>query len=290
MSYSDIQGDFDPSGGSPKIRLIRRSRTLLLLVEFLLMVILWFMGYRSGMAPYEGLKHQPLLPLGILLTNTLFALLLMALTGIAFRAMEIHATESESQRYILANGSLKGAITTVVLAVILVLLVVWLPGSGPAASVLKEQRTDGIKYGDQTFEWESQDLLLLTDTTSVSFKVNEDHPVSAQIFKEEDAEASVNPIPDGDTAIDTPNGTTFFTYSNDEYLQDPQNFGVYDLIVTNNVPDTKPSVTYTVTHTVRQGLVDSLLLMGIIFIVLYGAWAAFAGYLRSKAKGQAIYT
>ena len=172
MTYHDPVADLDPTMSNPKVQLIRRVKGILIGFELVTMVGLWVWGYQSGLEPYAALEDKPWFPIQEFLFFTLLMLLVMSITAIAFRAAEIRVTDNDSQKFVLANGSMKGAITTVVISLVLVLLVWWLPGSEQASSVLDEEKKGGgNNLSDLTYEFESQDVLLITETTTVTAQV-----------------------------------------------------------------------------------------------------------------------
>jgi hypothetical protein len=292
--YDDHHLDRGPDLGytNPKVAMVKKIKTIILGVLLLLMILLMWMQYDNGMAPYQDSHYKPIFPL----EDILFALLLMALVmtivGIAFKAFEIKVSETESQRFLLANGSMKASATTMIIAIVFAVLVFILPTADFSQDILNSEDSSHVNALEiEKYSFNAEDEFLIADITMVEMKVNNNVPVNVSLHRKweyDENEPGKSLVPDSDTKTwgnQSSMGVTHYEYEKVDNMP----YGKYLLITDNTNANQDADVTYTIHRKVKDSLFNMLLIFCILFAVLEGVWMGVSAGIRQKYRAASIY-
>ena len=287
MGYYDdrpMEGGPDLGYTNPRVIMIRRIKGGILIILLLLMLLLMYVQFTSEMAKYEDLHYKPLFPMGPILFALLLMAFIMTIVSVIFKAVEIKVSETGSQKYLLANGSLKAAASTMVIAIVFAVLIWLIPTTPGAQDILNSNDKSQVDYGNQTYSFSSADEFLISDTTAVSYKITNAVPVNSSIYPKNDYENDdySTEISDANSRAKYPGGTTEYKYDGD------LEYGKYLVVVENEDVETA-NIEYTVHRAVKPELMNNLLLFCIMFAVLEGVWAGVAAGFKHKYRSESIF-
>jgi len=330
MAYSDYQdggsssppGDYSeyPVGGSggtpgeepeehfvgegaflnPKVQLVRRIKGVILVVELLVMFVLVYMAYDGSMAEFQNMDYKPILPLEPILFMILFVSVLMAITGIVFRILELRFTDNPSQRVLLANSAFRSALTSMIVAIVFLAIIVYVPTLPAVQDALASKADETKGYGDFSYKYKSQDEFLVTWVKSVKITTNQ--PEDMAIAKKDvysNFTTEYNQYLGGEhtqsyiqnysreNKITLLQNTTLLTH---EYPRPETSlFGEYQaaVIVTS---DTDAKIHYVIQREIHPRLLSTLTTFLLVFAIMDGAWMVVALGIKQKFKKGSIYT
>ncbi|MEM3042301.1 MAG: hypothetical protein QXD84_01990 [Thermoplasmata archaeon] len=281
---------------SPKIVLLRRIKGVILVVEFLVMLILMYIAYSQRMAEFEGLSQKPILPLEPILFMALLMGVAMAITGIVFRLLEIKATESSSQRVLLAHTAFRGALTGMIVALVFFILLYYIPPSESGRELMASKDDSDKGYGEETYRFKTQDEFQITKVTDI--KVTTTSPVDIAIIPRDlydNFTIYYRQYEEGDRSLENimnfskENGIVFS--QNVSMLQKDARSMPYGehRIYTVIRSEGGVRIHYEIQREIQPGLLGSLLTFLLIFVVLDGVWMGVALVIKQKYKEQSIY-
>jgi uncharacterized integral membrane protein/sRNA-binding carbon storage regulator CsrA len=285
---------------NPKVQLVRRIKGVILVVEILVMLVLVYMAYDSSMADYQSLNSKPILPLGPVLFMMLFMGVMMAITGIVFRLLELRFTENPSQRVLLANSAFRSALTSMVVAIVFMLILVYVPTMSVMKDALSSKSDENKGYGDFSYKFKAQDEFLVTRVNSIRITTN--YPEDMVIAKKELYEnftAEYQQYLDGqhsqsyienyshENKIVLLQNTTQLTLDGDAATS--LQYGEYQAAVFVNGNDTA-KIHYELQREIQPGLLNTLIMFLLVFAILDGCWMGAALGIRQKYKKGSIYT
>ena len=282
---------------SPRVQMLRRIRSVALVVEVLLMVVFIWLGYTWRMADFEGLSMKPWWPVQPTLFYVLLFGVIMSITGIIFRILEIQATESGSQKVLLANSAFRGALSTMVVAIVFLVLVMYLPTTSfvKDSLVSKEDATKGL--GEETYRFKVQDEFQVTRVTNI--KVTTDNQETLALVKKDIYDNFTHEYQqylDGNRTYPVlmnyvnETGSTLVLNST-QLSKDTTSltYGEWDIYVyVDN--DAGAKIHYEITREVQPDLLSTLTTFLLMFAIIDGAWMVAALVIKQRYKGYSIYT
>lgn len=283
-----------------KARVIRRIKSVILVVEILVMFVLVYLAYQSKMAQYDNYPYKPLLPLEPVIFTMLFMGVLMAVTGIVFRLLEMRFTENTSQRVLLANSAFRSALTSMVVAIVFLVILLYIPSMDMMKSALSSKEDETKGYGDFSYKFKSQDEFLVTRVVSIKMTTNlpEDMAIVKKVIYDnfsveyqqylngEHTQAYINNYTKENKIIWLQT-TTMLTLEADNATTLP--FGEYQaaVFVTSNE---SAKIHYEVQREIQPGLLGTLITFLMVFAIMDGAWMVAALGIKQKYKKGSIYT
>jgi uncharacterized membrane protein len=285
---------------NPKVQLVRRIKGVILVVELLVMMVLVYMAFDSKMAQYQNYSYKPILPLEPVLFMILFIGVMMAITGIVFRLLELRFTENPSQRVLLANSAFRSALTSMVVAIVFLLILVYVPTMSVMKDALATKSDETKGYGDFSYKFKSQDEFLVTRVSSI--RITTDIPEDMVIAKKEVYEnfsAEYQQYLNGEhtkpymenytreNKIVLLQNTTQLTVegANATSLQ----YGEYQAAVFVNT-EASAKIHYELQREIQPALLGMLIMFLLVFAILDGSWMAVALGIKQKYKKGSIYT
>jgi hypothetical protein len=285
---------------NPKVQLVRRIKGVILGVELLVMAVLIYMAYDSSMAGYQSLSSKPILPLEPILFMALFMAVMMAITGIVFRLLELRFTENPSQRVLLANSAFRSALTSMVVAIVLLVILLYVPTTSVMkdAMITKADETKG--YGDFSYKFKSQDEFLVTWVKSVKITTNlpEDMVIcgkdvygnfSVEYQQYLDGEHTKSYLENytRENKIVLLQNTTQLVHEN----SDPNalQYGEYQAAVFVGTEESA-NIHYEIQREIQPGLLNTLIVFLLVFAIMDGVWMVAALLIKQKFKKGSIYT
>ena len=286
MGYYDERGlEEGPDLGytNPRVIMIRRIKGIILIILLVLMIFLMYIQFKTEMDKYTG-HYKPIFPMEPILFALLLMAFIMTIVSVIFKAVEIKVSETGSQKYLLANSSMKAAVTTMVIAIVFAIIIYIIPSTPGAMDILNSNDKSTVDYGNQTYSFSSEDEFLISETTMVEYKITNGVPVNSSIYPKNDYEKGdySTKITDADSMLLYPDGTTKFNYKGD------LDYGKYVVVVENNEAETA-NIEYTVHRKVKDSLLYTLLIFCIMFAVLEGVWAGVSAGIKQKYKADSIY-
>jgi hypothetical protein len=259
-------------------------------------VFIW-LGYTWRMADFEGLAMKPWCPIQPTLFYVLLFGVILSITGIIFRVLEIQATESGSQKVLLANSAFRGALSSMVVAIVFLIIVMYLPTTSfvKDALVSKEDTTKG--YGEETYRFKVQDEFQLARVTHI--KVTTDNQETLALVKKDIYDNFTHEYQqyvDGNRSYSV---LMSYVAQNDIILQlnsslldndtTKLTYGEWDIYVNVN-SDTGAKIHYEITREIQPDLLSTLTTFLLILAIIDGAWMVAALVIKQKYKGYSIYT
>jgi uncharacterized membrane protein YidH (DUF202 family) len=271
---------------NPRVIMIRRVKGIILIVLLLLMLVLMYIEYQSVMDQYSGKVYKPILPMEPILFSLLLMGFVMALVGIVFKAVEIKVSETGSQKYLLAHSSMKAALTTVIIALVFAILLYLIPTMPETKDILNSTDQRTLTYGQFTYEFASSDEFLISDTTAVGWESSGNLKIYGSVYPKNEFEQNHfdKEVPDSNSNITYPGGTTHFTYNNNGQLP----YGKYILCV-NNDNTQEPTTKFFVHRKIRDSFFTMLLEFTLMFLVLEAIWTAVTAAIKHQNRGDSIY-
>ena len=282
---------------SQRVLMLRRIRSVALVVELLLMMVFIYLGYVWRMADFEGLSLKPWWPLQPTLFYALTFGLVMAITGIIFRVLELQATESGSQKVLLANSAFRGALTSMVVAILFLVILLYLPTTSFMKDALTAKEDTTKDYGEETYRFKVADEFLVTRVTSVT--VTTEFPENIALVKKDFFEnftkeydaymegARSKPVFDNFTA----QNDIIILFDSSKLSKDTTKLSYGEWRIYVNVVSTNGTkITYTINREIQPDLLSTLITFLLIFAILDGAWMVVALVIKQKYKGFSIYT
>ncbi|MBM4249543.1 MAG: hypothetical protein FJ149_08960 [Euryarchaeota archaeon] len=288
---------------SPKVQMLRRLRAVVLVVELLLMIVFIWLGYTWRMSEFEGYATKPWWPLQPTLFYILLFGVIMSITGIVFRLLEMKTTESGSQKVLLANSAFRGALTTFAVALAFLIIIWYLPQSDFLKGALTSEEDSSKEYGEESYRFKVQDEFQLTRVTRIT--VTTDQEETLGLMRKEVGENFTKLYGD---YTDNPNYyPNLMNYVNSS--GDPNVSGITLLfnstrltkdttrlrygewrIYTNVQTGTGAKIHYKIVREIQPDLLGALLTFLLVLTVMDGAWMAVALVIKQKYKGYSIYT
>ncbi len=282
---------------SPKVQMLRRLRGVVLGVELLIMVVFIWLGYTWRIAQFEGFASKPWWPIQPMLFYMLLFGVLMSITGIVFRVLEMKITESGSQKVLLANSAFRSGLSTFVVALVFLIIIWYLPQTAFLQGALTSEEDSVKDYGEETYRFKVQDEFQLTRVTRVT--VTTDVPETLGLMKKEVADnftREYEQFIDGNRSytvlMNYVNSTGIVLVFNSTNLsKDTTNltYGEWRIYV-NVLTDSSAKIHYKIEREIQPDLLDTLLIFLLIFAVMDGAWMVAALVFKQKYKGYSIYT
>ena len=285
---------------NPKVQLVRRIKCVILVVEILVMLVLIYMSYDSTMAHYQSLNSKPILPLEPILFMMLFMGVMMAITGIVFRLLELRFTENPSQRVLLANSAFRSALTSMVVAIVFLLILVYVPTMSVMKDALATKSDETKGYGDFSYKFKAQDEFLVTRVSSIKITTNlSEDMVIAKKELYENFSAEFQQYLDGqhsqsyienytrENKIVLLQNTTQLTMDGDDAAS--LQYGEYQAAVFVSTDDSA-KIHYELQREIQPTLLNTLIWFLLVFAILDGCWMAVALGIRQKYKKGSIYT
>jgi len=284
---------------SPKIQMLRRIRSVVLVVEALLMIVFIYLGYTQRMADFEGLASKPWWPIQPTLFYALLFGVLMSVTGIIFRALEMKITESGSQKVLLANSAFRGALTSAIVALVFLILIWQLPQTAFLKEALTSNEDSTKDYGEESYRFKVQDEFQMTRVTHIT--VTTDQPETLGLMRKEVAQNFTREYEqyiDGNRSY-----AVLMNYANSSGITLQFNatrlskdttkltYGEWRIYV-NVMSDSTAKIHYTLEREIQPDLMNTLIWFLLIFVVMDFTWAGVAIAIKQKHKGysDSIYT
>lgn len=269
---------------NPRVIMIRRIKGVILIILLVLMILLMYIQYMDSMKPFEDSHYKPILPMEPILFALMLMAFIMTIVSIIFKSVEIKASETGSQKYLLAHSSMKAAVTTLIIAAVFAVILYIIPTMPAAQDILNSEDPHNVDYGNTTYSFSSSDEFLISDTTAVHYKVSNGVNLNGTIYPKNDYENGnfAAMVKDSHSQIKWPSGTTDYVY--DQELP----YGKYILEVENSDIETA-NVKFIVERKVKDSLLWTLLLFCIMFAILEGVWTAVAFGIKHKYKSESIY-
>jgi hypothetical protein len=282
---------------SPKVVMVRRLRAVVLAVELMVMVVFIWLGYTWRMADFEGLASKPWWPLQPTLFYLLLFAVLMSITGIVFRLLEMQVTESGSQKVLLANSAFRGALSTFVVALVFLIIIWYLPQTAFLQGALTSEEDSVKDYGEESYRFKVQDEFQMTRVTHVTMTT--DSPQTLGLMKKEVADNFTREYEqyiDGNRSytvlMNYVNSTGIVLQMNSSKLSRDTTkltYGEWRLYV-NVGSDASAKIHYKIEREIQPDLLSTLIMFLLIFAVMDGAWMVAALVIKQKYKGYSIYT
>lgn len=282
---------------SPRVQMLRRLRAVVLVVELLVMVVFIWLGYNWRMADFEGLATKPWWPMQPTLFYLLLFAVLMSITGIAFRLLEMKATESGSQKVLLANSAFRGALSTFVVALVFLIIIWYLPQTAFLKGALTSEEDSTKDYGEESYRFKVQDEFQMTRVTRIT--VTTDQPETLGLMRKEVADNFTREYEqyiDGNRSysvlMNYANSSGIILQFNATKLTKDTTrltYGEWRIYV-NVGTDTSAKIHYKIERDIQPDLLSTLILFLLIFSVMDGAWMVAALVIKQKYKGYSIYT
>jgi hypothetical protein len=285
---------------NPKAQLVRRIKGVILVVEILLMMVLVYMAFENKMAQFQNLSTKPILPLEPILFMILFMAVMMAITGIVFRVLEMRFTDNPSQRVLLANGAFRSALTSMVVAIVFLVILLYVPSMDVMKDALSTKSDETKGYGDFSYKFKSQDEFLVTRV--VSIKITTNIPEHMAIAKKELYENFSVEFQQYLNGEHTPQYMENYTRENKITLllnttqlsiegdkATSLQYGEYQAAVFVSSVDSA-KIHYELQREIQPALLGTLITFLLTFAILDGAWMAVALGIRQKYKKASIYT
>jgi uncharacterized membrane protein len=286
MGYYDerpLEEGPDLGYANPRVIMIRRIKGIILIILLVLMIFLMYIQFTTEMSKYKG-HYKPIFPMEPILFALLLMAFIMTIVSVIFKAVEIKVSETGSQKYLLANSSMKAAVTTMVIAIVFAIIIYIIPSTPGAMDILNSEDKSQVEYGNQTYSFSSEDEFLISETTAVEYKITNGVNVNSSIFPKNDYEKGdySSEVNEANSRLYYQDGTTQFKYKG------KLDYGKYVVVVENNEGDTA-NIEYTVYRKVKDSLLYTLLIFCIMFAVLEGIWAGVAAAIKHKYKADSIY-
>jgi hypothetical protein len=282
---------------SPKVQMLRRLRAVVLVVELLVMIVFIWLGYTWRMADFEGLPTKPWWPIQPTLFYALLFGVLMSITGIVFRLLEMKATESGSQKVLLANSAFRGALSTFVVAMVFLIIIWYIPQTAFLKSALTSDEESVKEYGEESYRFKVQDEFQMTRVTHVS--VTTDQPETLGLMKKEVAENFTHEYEqylDGNRSYSVlmnyiNSSGIIIQFNSTKLTQDTTklSYGEWRIYV-NVLSDSSAKIHYKLEREIQPDLLSSLITFLLIFAIMDGVWMGVALGIKQKYKGYSIYT
>ena len=281
---------------SPKVVLLRRVKGVILVVEFLVMLILMYIGYSQRMAEFEGLGQKPILPLEPIIFIGLLMGLAMAVTGIVFRVIELKVTESSSQRVLLAHTAFRGALTGMIVALVFFLLLFYLPPSDGVKDLMTSRDDSDKGYGEETYRFKTQDEFQITRVTSIKVTTTSEADIAiiprdlydnfTLLYKQyEEGDRTLEYI------LKYANETgVVFSHNTSQLQKDARGMPYGEHRIYTVIRSEGLRIHYELQREIQPGLLNTLLTFLLVFVILDGAWMGVALAIKQKYKKQSIYT
>jgi len=282
---------------SPKVQMLRRIRGVVLVVELLVMFVFIWLGYTWRMAEFEGLATKPWWPIQPTLFYGLLFGVVMSVSGIIFRVLEIQTTESGSQKVLLANSAFRGALTSMVVAIVFLVVIWYLPQSDFLKSALTSQEDSTKDYGEESYRFKVQDEFQMTRVTRIT--VTTDQPETLGLMKKEVADNFTHEYEqyiDGNRSysvlMDYANSTGITLQFNATRLTKDTtklSYGEWRIYV-NVGSESSAKIHYKIEREIQPDLLSTLLLFLLILAIMDGVWMGVSLGIKQKYKGYSIYT
>lgn len=297
MSYSSSGDDRLESGpdltqDNPRVIMVRRLRAIIVVVLIVLMFPILFMQWQTGMSDFNDMKEKPLLPIHEILFGILIIAFLVNIITMIFKGMEIKVSETGSQKFLLAHGSMKAAVSTLVIAIIFAVLLFYVPGA-PWAQDIVDSTEKGSIDPSSTLKtsFRSQDEFLVTHTRDVTAKVKTNGPINASVHLK-----SAYDNNDPDSMIPGSEVNDLYPSSGGSVMEykfpvsDKMDYGQYYIVINSKNEDQESQVEITINREIDTGLTNDLLMFCVLFAIVNGVWAGVCAGIKSKQKGESIYT
>jgi len=282
---------------SPKVQMLRRLRAVALIVEFLVMVVFIYLGYTWRMAEFKGLPTQPWWPIQPTLFYALLFGVLMSITGIIFRVLEMQITESGSQKVLLANSAFRGALSTFVVALVFLIIIWYIPQTAFLKGALTSEEDSTKDYGEESYRFKVQDEFQMTRVTRIT--VTTDQPETLGLMKKEVAEnftreyeAYIDGTRSYEVLMNYVNSSGIILQMNSTkltYDTTKLSYGEWRIYV-NVGGESSAKIHYKIEREVQPDLLSTLILFLLVFSIMDGAWMVAALVIKQKYKGFSIYT
>jgi len=285
---------------NPKVQLVRRIKSVILVVEVLVMVVLVYMSYDSTMAKYQSLSSKPIIPLEPILFMVLFMGVMMAVTGIMFRLLELRFTENPSQRVLLANSAFRSALTSMIVAIVFLVIIVYVPTMPVMKDALATKADETKGLGDFSYKYKAQDEFLVTWVKNV--KITTNLPEDMVIAKKE---VYGNFTVEYQQYLDNQHTQAYIdNYTRENKITLLQNTTQLSLEYPSPTPDTygeyqaavmvtsdeSAKIHYELQREIQPGILSTLFWFLLVFAILDGAWMAVALGIKLKYKKGSIFT
>ncbi len=282
---------------SPKVQMLRRLRAVVLVVEVLVMVVFIWLGYNWRMAEFEGLATKPWWPMQPMLFYALLFGVLMSITGIVFRVLEMKMTESGSQRVLLANSAFRGALSTFVVALVFLIIIWYLPQTAFLKGALTSEEDSTKDYGEESYRFKVQDEFQMTRVTRIT--VTTDVAETQGLMRKEVADNFTREYEqylDGNRSYSVlmnyvNSSGILLQFNSTKLTKDTTKltYGEWRIYV-NVLSDSSAKIHYKIEREIQPDLLSTLITFLLIFSIMDGAWMVAALVIKQKYKGYSIYT